>query len=531
MKKINTTLLSILILTFIIRLIIAWQPFQTLIPRIVMDDSFYGFSIARNIAMGNGITYNRVDSTNGFQPLWIFLITPIFMLSNINLAVNLVLTISTMLEVLTVFLIYKLASRYFNKKIGLLAAFLWAVNPLIMFHTLNGLELPLYIVMILSTLIFYDSINDKVNLKNILILGVLIGLTFLSRGDGVFLFVAIFVHMLFFNKKVKRSYPLVFLAITAIVVSPWLLYSYFTFGTITQSSFLANYYASHGLIPFYDFKPPEGLGDVFAKISESSIRASGTLVHLFGVVDLLELSLGTLLLIPFLLLTIYAFTKNWKKAKLLVLFSILLLLFYAGYFWVINIRYIAPVMPLLIIFEAVGLMLLFDFKKSVFFIVISYLVLVLGVNGLNQWTKGYLPWQGEIYKDAIWISQNTPQNAIVASFASGIIIYFSNRTVIAMDGVVDYNSIKYILEKNVYDYWKSRNVTYWVESTYNNQTYIDKFNEDEFNVITMNQWKGIFGLEDSELEQKFELIKNRCDIYQHMRGFDMLICFYTVKVN
>ena len=527
MKRINLLMSLIIILALIIRLVIAWQSVPLLDGKMLLDDAFYGFSIARQIASGHGITYNGIDKTNGMQPLLILLITPVFLFtSDLYLAVNIALTIIAIIDTLVVFLVYKLAKQYFTEKVGLLAAFIWAINPMIFFQTMNGLEVSLYILMIFITLLYYKKIKDNITLKNISVLGVLLGLTFLSRGDGVFLFIVILFHMLFFNKKVRHLYLIPFIIVTVLVVSPWLLYSYFTFGTIQQSSFLANYYASHGIIPFYDYKPPVNLNEVLSRIFESFFRGFGALVHQIGVIDFLSLSLGTIVLIPFLLLTVYALLKNFKIVIIPILFSVLLFLFYAGYFWVLNIRYLTPIMPFLIILESVGILELTKFKKSVFFILLACLICGLVFNGVTQWNRGYVPWQAEIYNDALWINENTPKDAIVASFASGNIIYFSNRTVLGMDGVVDYNAINVILQKKVYSYWKERNVTYWVESSYHNQTVIDRWERGKFDIIRENQWYNVLGS-----EAKLELIRNRCNVYKHMRGFDMLICFYIMKVD
>jgi hypothetical protein len=310
-------------------------------------------------------------------------------------------------------------------------------------------------------------------------------------------------------------------------VSPWLVWNYSTFGTLQQSSFLANYYMNRGIIPLYDIKPPVTLAENLSGAGESFLRAFGALVNQFGVIDFFKFSITTIILIPFLLLTMIAFFKNWKKIIIPISFSMLLLLFYGGYLWGINIRYMTPIVPFLVIFEAVGILEAMKSKsKYMVFVILSLLAMTLMFNGMVQWERGYLPWQGEIYKDAIWISHNTPKDAIVASFASGNIIYFSNRTVIGMDGVVDYKSINVILQKNVYSYWKERNVTYWVESTYNNQTAIDEWKNGTFDVIRENQWHAVF-----EPGAKLELVSNRCGVYPHMRGFDMLICFYTMKIG
>jgi hypothetical protein len=42
------------------------------------DDCFYYFQIARNLAGGHGFTFDGRHATNGFHPLWLFALTPIF---------------------------------------------------------------------------------------------------------------------------------------------------------------------------------------------------------------------------------------------------------------------------------------------------------------------------------------------------------------------------------------------------------------------------------------------------------------------
>lgn len=42
------------------------------------DDSFYYLNIARHVAGGDGFTFDGIHATNGFQPLWLFILVPIF---------------------------------------------------------------------------------------------------------------------------------------------------------------------------------------------------------------------------------------------------------------------------------------------------------------------------------------------------------------------------------------------------------------------------------------------------------------------
>ena len=43
-----------------------------------VDDAFYYFQVARNVASGRGFTFDGLHATNGFQPLWLFLLVAVF---------------------------------------------------------------------------------------------------------------------------------------------------------------------------------------------------------------------------------------------------------------------------------------------------------------------------------------------------------------------------------------------------------------------------------------------------------------------
>ncbi|MGQ0839387.1 hypothetical protein [Actinokineospora sp.] len=42
------------------------------------DDAFYYFGVAEHIAAGTGSTFNGLDQTNGYHPLWLLLLVPVF---------------------------------------------------------------------------------------------------------------------------------------------------------------------------------------------------------------------------------------------------------------------------------------------------------------------------------------------------------------------------------------------------------------------------------------------------------------------
>ncbi|MFH0859937.1 MAG: hypothetical protein V1921_01940 [Candidatus Altiarchaeota archaeon] len=71
-------------LGLLLRLIVAWTDITVLLQKNLPDDAFYYFGIARNIASGNGVTFNGQHMTNGFHPLWALMITPFYFLMEGN---------------------------------------------------------------------------------------------------------------------------------------------------------------------------------------------------------------------------------------------------------------------------------------------------------------------------------------------------------------------------------------------------------------------------------------------------------------
>ena len=530
LKKSKNKLILIMITGLLIRLLISWQDVTLLLERIVLDDSFYGYQIAKHIALGNGITYNGIDTTNGLQPLWVFLITPIFLfIKNIYLSVNIILTVETVLDIINIFLIYKLAKLLFDEKIALLSSLLWAINPLIMFQTLSGIDVTVYITFILASMYFYYKVQKKLDYKNMLILGSLIGLAILSRIDGIFLLAAISIHILW-KRRLGGFSKVIFISIVTLMITlPWLVWSFFEFGTIVQSSGVTNYYSSHGIIPYYDLTQPTNIYETLSMIAENFVRAFGALANQLGVVDF-NFNLITIFLLSFFAVTIIASMKFWKKMSIPIIFSVLLVLFYTGYLWGVQIRYMTAVVPFLVLMIASGFynkLLKKRFKLTTLFVLALVLILIV-FNGILQWDRGYFVWQKEIYNDAVWVRENIPEDAIIGGFASGIPMYFSNRTFVNLDGVLNFDAIEAIQNKSMYSYMKSKNITYWIESSYHNQTFVERYRSgEEIDIIKENQWSNVMG----DGSENLELIEARYGIYKHIRGFDMLISFIKVKVN
>ena len=73
------------------------------------DDAYYYFKVAQNISEGHGSTFDGIDATNGYHPLWMLVCIPIFALARFDLILPLriLLLVMSGLSVATGILLYR----------------------------------------------------------------------------------------------------------------------------------------------------------------------------------------------------------------------------------------------------------------------------------------------------------------------------------------------------------------------------------------------------------------------------------------
>ena len=79
----------------------------------IRDDAYYYYKIAQNIGEGHGSTFDGINPTNGYHPLWMLICIPIFTLARFDLILPLrVLVVLTgLIQVATAILLYRFLSR------------------------------------------------------------------------------------------------------------------------------------------------------------------------------------------------------------------------------------------------------------------------------------------------------------------------------------------------------------------------------------------------------------------------------------
>jgi len=175
------------------------------------DDAYYYFKVAQNITEGKGITFDGINPTNGFHPLWMVVCIPIFFLARFDLILPLrvLLVVMSGLSAGTGIILYRLTKKVIHPFIGMMVAFFWVFNKTILFHVYKqGLETGIaafFISLFIYYLYRYERPHDhkQTSWKELVTLGLAGTLAIFSRLDLVFI-ISIAGIWVVFNKTPLR---------------------------------------------------------------------------------------------------------------------------------------------------------------------------------------------------------------------------------------------------------------------------------------------------------------------------------------
>jgi hypothetical protein len=217
----------------------------------ITEDGYLMLTVSRNMAIGNGMSVSDgTIATNGVQPLIAFVFAVPYLLTEGDKVSSLIAVhlIHAMLALVAVFAIRALAARLMTPRDDAthwpwVAALMWFLGPLLLRHSMNGLETGLYTLTIVVALLLFARMIEADSLQRRLGFGAFCGLVVLARNDGVF-FVAsaflvwasieLFVNRLSIVAMCARLTPPGLLSIA--VAAPWLINNAVRFGSIVPVS-------------------------------------------------------------------------------------------------------------------------------------------------------------------------------------------------------------------------------------------------------------------------------------------------------
>jgi hypothetical protein len=504
----RASVVPLLVLGLALRLFIAITKPQVL----WIDDSFYSLGIARNIALGLGWTHDGIHTTNGFQPLYVFLMVPFYWLlpKYGTLVPGLALVIQSFVSAGTGLILFRLV----YEQIGLRGAFLtllaWSFSPYII-TGINGLETSIQAFLFISICYLYvkhwrnalteTEFSTGKRAGCAVLLGLSGGLFMLARIDSaifvLILLLDLTVRIIFFNKKGERGRSrLYYVSIAAIcafgiIIFLWFIPSiivtgrfYFDSGNATRLRSIAE--AQHTNIV---------LSNIRALVPNFQDRVATVILPWSSGVQRRYLLLSGILMV---LTAAFALVKAKTATKLLKImgnlafiwgYALALLAAYVGYQFTVWgwPRYFYPLALVELIILGMWAEIVFGslgprpakirtkwlVSGSYIGICFAYLLLLpvsidrnfnpILAQPRNWYTAGQ-------YVAADWLARYTAPDTRVAAFQSGILGYFSNRTVVNLDGVVNNAVLPYYISGNIAEYLVQEHATHIADWTHFTRT-------------------------------------------------------------
>lgn len=453
------------------------------------EDGYLMLTVARNMAIGLGMSVSDgMIATNGVQPLATFLFTIPYILTDGDKVSSLIgiHLIAAGAAVGGLFAVRAFAARVLYPQTddpfwSWAAAGLWFLGPLLLLHTMNGLETGLYTFVLLMTLLSFANILEKgidASPLACLALGAWTGLAFLARNDAVFLVTAIFAVWALYDLTCLRINITRMLArvmpaglVSLLIAAPWLINNQLRFGSIVPISGSAQsidtpFGANADLLPakFFEY--------LFPMLPvPSGWETKPIAIWVFGAISIA-------------IMAVFVFQTMRRGGPVLraiviayLVHALCLSLYYGLTFGAPHFmsRYMAPLAPLLIV---ASLSVAMDFGRWIFpsrprFLAATYAIggLLLTLALLGRLLMPGVKEQGHMQVVG-WVEQNVPEETWVGAIQTGTLGYWHDRT-INLDGKVNPKALAerrehghvlhYIVDSDI-DYiadWAG--VGYWVD--------------------------------------------------------------------
>lgn len=497
MTIVNWLAIVLIIVGFVSRLSPIFDIEHRIFWQYISEDGYLMQTIARNIAIGFGMsTAEGTLQTNGVQPLSTFLFASLHYIADGSkqLGIVYVTAFSALIALITAWFLRGLILVLFKKwsmpsNMALLISSFWFASPLVIKHSMNGLETGLYYLAIVTTLYYYFSLQLKsdqpMRAQQRLIFGILLGITFLARNDAVFFIAAILIAHVFtsdngvFISIKNRIYDAIFAGLMSILVGlPWLIYNQLNFGSIVPISGKAE---SHSA----------ALGENLLMIPANALEAA--LVYLPIPRSMEESAFVVIISILTLVTISILFWKFFVKQSLSVkkffvttyIFAISICGYYGLFFgaaWFVT-RYLSALSPMLWLISFLVVYALFSqlFSKQLFaklFVLITtVLVSIAAISQVVIYKKG----TDGMHKQVVdWSQTYVDKEVWVGAAQTGTLGYFHDRT-INLDGKTNQNALKASLRDG----------------------FIQAYVLDETNIQYIVDWQGICGWVNDKREPRF----------------------------
>ena len=454
-----------------------------------LDDPWIHLTFAKNLIDYGSFSYfkNEIVTSGSTSPIYTLLLAALFLLSSNEFIIS--YTLGGFFSAITIFFIFKLFAKHFKSFpwLGAAAILFVTIQPKLNLISVSGMETTMFIAFL--TMVFYFYIT-----KNMIWLGISLGLTIWCRPDGFVIWLALIIDYIVQTKFLKpqdTKSETVFWErkkfLLSFVMAGVLILLYFGFNFLLSGEFLPNTYRAK--LEYY-------------QNNERSYFLTTEVLKYFSSKEFI------LIWIPFLIgFIIVLFDLIKKRRNNFLVYFLFVLGLIAAYYLMLPFshrfgRYLMPVIPFYILTSFYGIKTVFEFalRKNTSVGIINFLFIVFVLTGIflslkeintnrDEYTELCKYHNDRHVAAGRWLKNNTQENAVIAAHDVGAIAYYSQRKIVDMIGLVTPEIISHINDKDyssfLNNYFAQNKIDYlvtlrnWFEVVNDNPVFIP-VNQFEF---------------------------------------------------
>ncbi|MGH2574118.1 MAG: hypothetical protein ACRDFC_00295 [Ignavibacteria bacterium] len=373
------------------------------------DDTFIYMQYARNIASGNGFSFNAGEPSYGVtSPLWVLILSIAYLVGADGFWFAKIFDL--LFSVSSAVIFYKLADILFNKDKFLVAisTSIFVVNIWFIRWTFTGMETSLAVFCVLFVL--YSFYKNKYYLTFIIL-----GVFYLIRPESFVLAIVLFFLLIYQGireKNLNYKYFLLYLLLFFVIAAPFLIYAKVTFSTIVPNTTLGKATFNLNINTIF-----EQVKEIFRTLAPSNIaEIIFALVYIPIALKRNEIrSSLPLILWPSGLLLLYIITDSDIISRYLII--------------------ITPMFSLLAV-KMIEVLMRKNSKRGIimgflFFIAIAIQSQFVFYGYVKPHTENFTAGMRDCFKSiGIWFNENTPPGSRILVGDIGVIGYYAERYII-----------------------------------------------------------------------------------------------------
>jgi hypothetical protein len=434
---------------------------------ILIDDTYYALAAARHLAAGEGSTVDGLHRTNGYQPLWVWILAGVTAAGDLSSdgtvrAALILCAAATLGSGLLAAGIVRLLGG--SERAGACALALWLLNPFLLRRQFNGLEPGLAALLLLATVraglkleVGGTGTEGRAGRGGEIRVGVLAGLTALARLD-----LLILAPVLVLRRRWLSA------GVAALLAAGWLAWSFVEFGSLVPLSGEATR-VWYGALRGGSGGAPAASGPAWdvANVSFAAAWIFGLgwpaqALQRLGVPGALVWLVVPAALAAALLIAApgrgarHRLREWWRASRPLALWSFVPGLFLWGAYsfafpapWHLN-RYFLPLHALWVVWVAPYFDRVLGARPAIGGICWA---LVMAAGTLPFWidtAAGREP--SRLLDVARWIREEVPAPVRIGVLQSGIVGYYAGRPIANLDGKVNPEAMRALRDARMADY-------------------------------------------------------------------------------